>query len=135
MALITWSDKYSVGVRAIDAQHAGLVETLNELHGAMMKGHASSIAGDLLHKLVDYTHGHFSAEEKMMAATRYPGLTLHSAKHRDLTRQVEEFVGRYERGEVRINLELLTFLSDWLTTHILKEDREYGPWLNEHGVR
>jgi hemerythrin-like metal-binding protein len=135
MALITWSDKYFVGVRAIYAQHAGLVETLNELHGAMMKGQASSVTGALLHKLVDYTHGHFSAEEQLMAATKYPSLTQHTAKHRALTTQVEEFVGRYERGEVRINLELLTFLSDWLTTHILKEDHEYGPWLNQHGVR
>jgi hemerythrin len=135
MALITWSDNFSVKVRAIDAQHAGLVETLNQLHGAMMKGQASSVTGALLHKLVSYTQVHFSAEEKMMAATKYPCLTQHIAKHRALTSQVEEFVGRYERGEVRINLELLTFLSDWLTTHILKEDHRYGPWLNEHGVR
>jgi hemerythrin len=33
-----------------------------------------------------------------------------------------------------MNIELLNFLRDWLTTHILKVDHEYGPWLNEHGV-
>jgi hemerythrin-like metal-binding protein len=134
MALMPWNDKYSVGVRAIDKQHAGLVQTLNELHEAMMKGHAKTVTGTLLHKLVDYTRDHFSAEEKTMADAKYPGLAQHRVKHRELTRQVEEFVSRYERGEAQMNIELLNFLRDWLTTHILKVDHEYGPWLNEHGV-
>jgi hemerythrin len=135
MALMTWSDRFSVGVRAIDDQHAGLVKTLNELHAAMMSGQANSVTGALLKQLLDYTRGHFSAEEKMMADARYPGLAQHRVKHRDLTRQVEGFAERYERGEARLNIELLNFLNDWLTTHILKVDKEYGPWMNEHGVR
>jgi hemerythrin len=135
MALMTWSEKYSVGVQTIDDQHAGLVETLNELHGAMMNGHANHVTGKLLHTLVDYTREHFAAEEMLMTSTKYPGLAQHRDKHRELTQQVEEFVGRYERGEIRINLQLLNFLSDWLATHILKDDHAYGPWLNEHGVR
>ena len=132
---MTWSDKFSVGVQSIDDQHAGLVETLNELHDGMMKGHANAVTGKLLHTLVDYTREHFAAEEMLMASTKYPQLPRHCEKHRELTRQVEEFVGRYERGEIRINLQLLNFLSDWLSTHILKEDHAYGPWLNDHGIR
>ena len=51
-------------------------------------------------------------------ASTISALAQHRAKHRELTRQVEELVGRYERGEIRINLQLLNFLSDWLTdTH------------------
>jgi hemerythrin len=55
--------------------------------------------------------------------------------HRDLTKQVEEYVARFESGDVSLGVPLLTFLSDWLTNHILGEDRKYGPWLVEHGVR
>jgi hemerythrin len=29
----------------------------------------------------------------------------------------------------------MTFLRDWLATHILEEDTEYGPWMNDHGIR
>jgi hemerythrin-like metal-binding protein len=134
MALMKWSSKYSVGVKTLNSQHTVLFDILNELHAAMMKGQASSVNGPLLHKLVDYTLGHFAAEEQMMTATRYPGLFQHRAKHHKLTRQVGEFVERYERGESRLNVELLNFLSDWLTNHILKSDKEYGPWLNERGV-
>ncbi|MGA3080077.1 MAG: bacteriohemerythrin [Terracidiphilus sp.] len=134
MALFTWGPKYSVGVDTIDKQHQGLVEALNELHAAMIKGQANAVTGPLLQKLVKYTREHFATEERMMSSTRYPGLAQHRIKHQDLTRQVEEFAGRFERGEISVNVHLMNFLRDWLSTHILKEDREYGPWLNQHGL-
>jgi len=135
MALLTWNKSYSVGVQALDSQHTVLFGLLNDLHAAMMKGQAQSLTGPLLRKLADYTRSHFAAEEQMMASARYPGLTDHRAKHRDLIRQVEEFSGRFEKGEIALNLHLMNFLRDWLMNHIQKTDREYGPWLNEHGVR
>ena len=135
MALMTWSDKYSVGVRALDEQHTGLFQTLNDLHAAMLKGQAQSLTGPLLRKLVDYTRRNFAAEEAMLVSTRYPGLAGHREKHRALTKQVEEYVARFEKGEITLNLTLMDFLRDWLTNHIQKTDKEYGPWLNEHGVR
>jgi len=135
MALLTWSDNYSVGVAAIDSQHKALVDTLNQLHDGMMKGQAASVTGPLLMKMVDYTRNHFADEEKLMAQTKYPSLQQHHAHHVDLTKQVEDFVGRYDRGEITLNVKLLNFLRDWLTNHILKEDKEYGPWMNKNGVR
>jgi hemerythrin-like metal-binding protein len=108
---------------------------LNDLHAAMLKGQAQQLTGPMLRKLAEYTRDHFSAEERMMEAAKYPGLPGHRTKHRDLTKQVEEYVAKFERGEGSLNLQLLNFLRDWLTNHIQKVDSEYGPWLNEHGVR
>jgi len=62
-------------------------------------------------------------------------LPAHRIVHRELTKQVEEYVGRYEKGDITLGVHLLNFLSDWLTKHIQGEDKKYGPWLNEHGVR
>jgi hemerythrin-like metal-binding protein len=135
MALMNWDSRYSVGVSALDDQHSGLFSILNDLHAAMMKGQAQSLTGSLLHKLVDYTRKHFAAEEAMMTSTGYPGLAAHRELHRGLTKQVQEYVGRFEKGEITLNLQLLNFLRDWLSNHILKTDKEYGPWLTEHGVR
>jgi hemerythrin-like metal-binding protein len=70
-----------------------------------------------------------------MSAARFPGLTEHRQKHIDLMKQVEEYAARYDKGEVTLNLDLLNFLRDWLSTHILKADHDYSSWLNEHGVR
>ena len=131
MALLTWSSKYSVGVQSLDAQHTTLFNILNELHDAMMKGQTQSVVGNLLSKLVSYTRSHFVAEEALMAAAKYPGLAMHRIKHHDLTKQVEDFAEKYKKGESTVNIQLMNFLRDWLTTHIEKEDKEYGPWLNK----
>lgn len=135
MALLTWSDGYSVGVKSMDEQHKGLVKALNDLHAAMMTAKDRSVTGDLLRTLVHYTQQHFAAEESLMRRTGYPEFAAHCGKHKDLTGQVMKFVGRYERGEIAVNVDLLMFLRDWLMSHIQKSDREYGPWLNAHGVK
>jgi len=132
---MTWSDKFSVGVRTMDDQHTVLFETLNDLHAAMMKGNGQKQTGPLLRSLVNYTREHFSAEESMLEAAHYPELPAHRAKHRELTHQVEQYVARYERGEITLNIHLLNFLRDWLTSHIQGTDHQYGPWINAHGVR
>ena len=133
MALLTWNDRYSVGVKSLDSQHTVLFDILNDLHTAMMKGEAHTMTGPLLRKLIDYTRIHFQAEEGLLAAAKYPGLEDHQALHRTLIKQVEDYSERFDRGEIALNLHLLNFLRDWLTNHIEKTDHEYGPWLNEHG--
>jgi hemerythrin-like metal-binding protein len=134
MALMTWNKSFSVGVQKIDSQHTVLFTILNDLHAAMMKGQAQSLTGPLLHKLADYTHTHFSDEEAMMAAARYPGLADHKLKHRELVKQVEDYILLYDKGVVTLNMKLLDFLSDWLTSHIQKVDMDYSACLVKHGA-
>jgi hemerythrin len=135
MPLINWDKSLSVGVESIDAQHKVLVETLNELHDAMMKGQAKGITGAILRNLVAYTQNHFKAEEAMLAAAKYPGLAAHRALHEELSKQVADYLARFERGEITLNLHLLGFLRDWLTKHIQKVDRAYGPSVIAQGAR
>ena len=88
MALIVWSDKLSVGIRSIDAQHGILVDTVNELHDAMLKGQAKSLTEPLLRNLMAYTRDHFSAEEAMMAQPQITRTWKNTAhRHRDLTKK------------------------------------------------
>jgi hemerythrin-like metal-binding protein len=134
MALLTWNDGYSMGVKTIDQQHSGLFGMVNDLHAAMMKGQGKAVIGPLLDRLVKYTQEHFAFEERAMEAAKYPNAKAHRAHHADLARQVTDYVARYKRGDSGLNIELLRFLSDWLSNHIQKEDKEYGPWLNSHGV-
>jgi len=135
MALMTWNDKFSVGIQSVDDQHMVLFESLNDLHAAMMKGNAGPVTKTLLRNLVAYTHDHFTSEEAMMSAAHYPGFAAHRKKHIELTQQVEDYAARYERGEITLNIQLLNFLRDWLTTHIQVEDHQYSPWMKEHGGR
>lgn len=134
MALMNFGKNYSVGVQTIDDQHKVLFDIINNLHEGMMKGEARSLTGPLLKKLADYTRNHFTAEEAMMTAAKYPKLADHKIRHCDLVKQVEDYIARYDRGETTINIQLLNFLRDWLTSHIQKEDKQYSSCLIEHGI-
>lgn len=129
MAFMAWNKNYSVGVEQLDQQHSGLFDLANELYTAMLNGQSHALTGEMLDKLVNYTEQHFAAEEALMEATNYPRLDAHRAAHRCLTEQVNEYRAQFERGEGVANLPLLYFFNNWLSKHILKEDKDYGPWL------
>ncbi|MFZ1087098.1 MAG: bacteriohemerythrin [Terracidiphilus sp.] len=135
MGLISWSSKYSVGVKNLDDQHKKLIEYLNELHAAMLKGQAQSAAGALLPKMLSHAREHFSTEERLMESTKYSGLAEQRAEHGALLARIDEYAARHKRGDKAVYLELLNFMRDWLTQHMLQVDKKYTAWLNEHGIR
>jgi len=134
MAFLTWEKKYSVGVQSLDQQHTALFDIINDLHTAMMQGKAQNVTAPLLRKLADYTRYHFAAEEALLMAKAYPGLAEHRLLHVDLVKQVEDFVHRSERGDITLSVDLMNFLRNWLTDHILKVDSSYGSYLIARGV-
>jgi hemerythrin len=134
MSFMNWSDRLSVKVKSIDDQHIALVGMVNDLHAAMLKGQARAIAGELLKKLANYTVEHFAYEEKLMASTAYADLATHKGLHEALTKQVMDYIARFEKGDITLSVQLLNFLSDWLVKHIQGEDQKYSPWLISHGV-
>jgi hemerythrin len=135
MPLVVWSEEFSVGVKALDEQHTVLFDTINELHAAMMKGKAGTIIGDLLARLLTYTRDHFSDEERMMEIAGYVDLPQHRLLHRNLAKQVEDYIARLQNDDLLLSTDLVGFLSDWLKNHILAADQSYGPCMNLHGIR
>ena len=131
MPFLTWSDKYSVGVDAIDRQHQQLVNLINELHDAMLKGNGNDIMVPILDRLVQYTRVHFESEETLMRRAFYPGLDAHKREHETLTRQVVEFQQEVQNGRAMITIKVMNFLKEWLVHHILETDMKYGPHLAE----
>jgi len=135
LAILSWSNKYSVGVKTLDDQHKGLLRVLNELHAAMMKGEAQKIAGPLLDKLMAGARDHFALEERMMSEARYAGMADHRAKHQELIVKLGNFIDRSRKGDNTMYVQLLNFLRDWLNDHMLQEDQEYAPLLKGRAIR
>ena len=135
MALLTWNDKHSVGVQALDGEHLELYEAINELYAAVLQGGERSLTGPLLHQVVNRTRAHFSSEEAMLAATNYPDLAAHRLKHQTLVAEIEELVTRFEQDDLTLNDRSLNFLGYWFNAHTQNDDLPYGTWLNAHGVR
>lgn len=134
MALISWSDEFSIHIKEIDDQHRQLLELLNVLFEAMKQGKGRDILGDILNKLVDYTAYHFSTEERLFKQYGYPDAEQHKNEHDAFIVQVLTFQESYNKGHSLVTKEVLLFLTDWLKGHILQVDKKFGPFLIGKGI-
>lgn len=134
MVLFTWNASYELGIPAIDRQHQGLVQAINELHEAMLAGRDREATVRVILRLINYTKVHFDAEEQLLLAKGYPGYSDHRQSHHAFVRRVLDFHNQYLDGRVVLSAEVLAFLKDWLAHHILEEDRAYAGWLRERGL-
>ena len=132
--LIEWTNELSVGLDEIDEQHKILVNLLNELHKAITEKKGSAACGHILDELIQYTIVHFAVEESLMRIFDYPYYEEHKGHHKELTDQVLELQRKFRSGQAVITFELMGFLRKWLTVHIMKEDKLYGPFFLERGV-
>ena len=134
MALITWSTDLSVNVKGFDEEHKKLINMVNDLHSAMGAGKSKEAMEKILTGLVDYTKTHFAAEEQLMQKHNYPGYQTHKAQHVELTTKVVDFQNKLHNGKAIVSMDVMTFLKDWLSNHIMTIDKKYGPYMNEKGV-
>ena len=134
-SLFVWKDAYKVGVNKIDAQHRTLVSLLNKLHQAMSEGRDREALASILDELLGYTKFHFRTEEQLMEQTGFPELAQHRSQHAALTRKVLDFQRDFATGKVALSVQLMSFLKDWLTSHIMKTDKRYSSHLLERGVK
>ncbi len=134
MALFDWEAKYSVNIKEIDEQHKKLIGIINDLHDAMSKGKSNDVLSKVLQDLIDYTRVHFANEERIMNMHGYPDYAVHKAVHEDLVRQVTKFDKEFREGKFGLSIQMMNFLKDWLSKHILETDKKYSPFLNSKGV-
>lgn len=134
MALFEWKGEFSVSVPKFDDHHKKLINLINELHEAMLKGKQQGVIGKILNSLADYTKYHFAEEEKLMVAYKYPGLVEHRAQHDAFVDKVRDCITKYETGKLAISLEVMNFLRDWLKGHILQTDKKYTAFFAEKKV-
>ena len=131
MALMIWNDSLQLGHAAIDKQHKRLVSIANEVHDSMLAGKSKSVLGNALADLIAYTQSHFRFEEQLFRKYNYPEIAEHMAEHANLARQVLDFKARFDGGRTMLCVELLQFLTNWLSTHIAGSDREFVTYLKK----
>lgn len=134
MALFTWKDDYSVNIGAIDQQHKKLVDMMNALHEAMIARQARQILDKILQELADYTVSHFANEENLMKTHGYPDYESHHDKHQKMTAKVLALQDELKQGKISLSLEVMDFLKNWLSKHIMGTDKKYSAFLNSKGI-
>ena len=132
MAFVEWSDEYKTGNRDIDHEHWGLFALVNDLADKVEVGAADASIAVTIEALVGYVEAHFEREEEIMRKAGYPALETHLAAHRRLESSVEFFKTYYDDTPEKFPYQdFLDFLKAWLTSHIMKEDMAYVPYLKD----
>jgi len=135
MSFMSWEAQFSVGVDSIDGQHKKLVEMINELHEARLKGRSSEALTHIFGELAAYTVEHFAFEERIFDQTGYPATTAHKAEHEALRKKVGELKAQMETQKYPFTMELMDFLREWLQKHIMGSDKAYSAHLKAAGIR
>lgn len=127
---IQWDDKYLVGHTLIDFDHQMLINITNELFSRVDNGFTQEEISQTISCLNDYVKRHFEREESLFIDSDYPDSEEHIKAHKDISKTVSDISIMYKQDPGAINIhEVLEFLRDWLTKHILRADQQYAPYI------
>lgn len=133
--MIKWDDSFSVNVAEIDGQHQKLVALINTLNDAMRQGKGKDVLDKTVAELINYAATHFKTEEKYFDQFGYPETEEHKKEHSDFVRKVSEFKKGMDERRLGLTIEVMDFLSHWLTNHIKGTDKKYSRFFNEKGLK
>lgn len=135
---LKWKDSFSCNVKEIDNQHKRLFEigaslfTIASLNDEF--DHYDEIL-KIIGELKDYTVYHFGYEEKLMKELGYSEFDEHKAEHEAFIRKVLKFESEdLDVKQAESVMNLIVFVADWVTAHILKTDIKYKPFFNSKGI-
>jgi len=133
---MSWSDKLSVGVEALDNDHKKLIEMINELYDGIVSGQNKEIIASIIDRLVQYTRYHFTREEELFARTDYANAMAHKLEHDEMANWAIQVELEFHTGTLPApSLEVINRLKDWFFDHINGTDRQYAKHLNAHGIQ
>ncbi|HTX72428.1 MAG TPA: bacteriohemerythrin [Rectinemataceae bacterium] len=130
-----WDDSFKLDIEVIDRQHKGLVDLVAGLFEAMKAGKAGEIIESSLEGLASYTRIHFKTEEYYFDEFHYYDSEGHKKEHADFKARIAEFRKSLAQGSDTLTVEMLNYLSSWLTNHIKGTDKRYVSYFHAHGLR
>jgi len=131
MAYFEFDDSLKVGNKIIDQEHAVLIEYINLLQKSVENEISDTLLIQVLDGLIDYTKTHFFVEEELMKAMDYPEASVHLSAHESFRNKIDGLKASFEQDGTNISGDVLEFLKDWLTNHILKVDRRLSDFLSD----
>ncbi|MGR9051813.1 MAG: bacteriohemerythrin [Gammaproteobacteria bacterium] len=125
MSLITWDDKLILGIDSVDKQHKRLIDLINRLDEAVAVGLDPNTLVETVDALLDYTVYHFSYEEQLMQRAGYASnlLRQHRDEHKEFIEKMRSARNEAIDDPSKLPEELLDYLVNWISHHILKTDK------------
>ena len=125
-----WKPDYSVQVQQLDNQHKEFFGILEELSVAVDEEDHLDI-DYIVVKLDLYALYHFACEDHYLAKYGYPDFEVHKQLHAGYSKGVETVKEKLAEDKISGVFELFDFMKEWWEKHILKSDKQYGPFLSE----
>ncbi len=124
--IFPWNENFNTGVAKIDEQHGKLVQLLNLLASHVAFEADIPALNEIFDELADYAVYHFQTEEAIWHQY-FPGDVLESSHKHTHTDFIDNVIrlrgdGNCKPEETVIN-DVLAFLTRWLVSHILENDR------------
>ena len=126
---ISWSEKYSVGIKLIDAQHMELVNLTNELYKSLYAANVEEKCKkfeEAIHSLVKYVRHHFSAELELLKKIQFPDIQNHKIQHEQLIKNILEAQKTFSQGKHLVLNKFARTLEEWIFGHIGIYDQAYA---------
>ncbi len=130
-----WSKAIETGRDDIDSQHRGIVDIMNDLNSAPeADDEKSERVQKSLAALKDYVGIHFAHEEQLMDAFDYSEKDNHKNAHIEFSNKLHS-LDAANMKTAALRRTLLTYIYDWLISHITGIDRIMIAQLNgEYGA-
>lgn len=125
ISLLRWSDRYSVGNNDIDNDHRRLFEIINMLQEMQLTGDNAGKFAEVLSSLFDYSMYHFNREEEYMNQISYDEIEAHRNEHKKYIVKISTFNSDFFSVRRPDETDVIEFLTNWWTNHILKSDVKY----------
>jgi hemerythrin len=135
MVAIAWNEAYTVHVESIDQQHKKIMCRINDLNRTIENGEDEQQIVQTLMKLLEYAQSHFEYEESFMEQYGYPFLQAHRLEHCEFLNTIDRMHPKSGGIPIQSRRRMLSYLVNWLTNHIIREDKQYIAFMLAHGVK
>ncbi len=136
--MFTWKEEYSVHIPEIDAQHKELLKIGRELYDMfVLKQETDNFYAimQVLSKLSEYTSYHFKYEEDLLMKSDYPAFDQHVLEHTYFVNKLLAVLHQdIDNRQILVTGDLLDFISNWITEHILGSDHKYKAYFIEKDI-
>jgi hemerythrin len=126
---IVWDESFSVGVEVLDKQHKQIVEIINRLIDEPKEGFDPDEVAKILDELTKFAHYHFKMEEQLLAEHGYYDLRTQQDEHKEFRIELANLCMDSMKNHTIIPINVLLYLKEWWTDHILVKDMKYRPFL------
>ncbi|MFO1524845.1 MAG: hemerythrin family protein [Turneriella sp.] len=125
-------------IPVVDLQHIWLVYLIMELENELLIAAGEALPEEKVRKimgdLLGFATEHFSLEEDLFLAFDIPDAMEHADKHRHFVQFLSERASEVKSGKHDSVKTLVSFLKDWLTMHILRDDKHYADYYHDTGA-